>query len=74
MLVTISPARMWFLKPTAKEIGMIGMMLEYGVGLFMLPWNDDLLEGPAPRGSLERQMERLLRGLSIEDDDDDELL
>ena len=29
------------------------------------------IDGPAPRGTLERQMERLLRGLSIDEEDDD---
>ena len=37
----------------------------------MFPWYGSVLKGPAPRGNMERQLERLLKGLSIEDDDDD---
>ena len=50
---------------------MLDAMPEYVVGLLMSPWYSSFLKCPAPRGSMERQFERLLRGLSIEDDDDD---
>ena len=72
-LITISHAKVRFVEPIAEQVGLMGVTLEYVVGLLMFPWVDKVLEGPAPRGSLERQMERLLRGLSIEGDDGDGL-
>ena len=52
---------------------MLGMSCEYVIELLSFPWCDNHLGGPAPRGTLERQMERLLRGLSIDDDEDDDI-
>ena len=71
-LVTFSHAKMRFTKPIAEKVGLLGVTLEFVVGLIMYPWMDKVLEGPAPRGNMERQLERLLKGLTIEDDDDDD--
>ena len=71
MLITISHAKIRYLKPIAEEVGLMGATLEYVVGLLMFPWMGKILEGSAPRGNMERQLERLLKGLSIEDDDDE---
>ncbi len=71
VIVTYSPPKGRFLRPAAKEIGMLGMSCEYVIELLACPWCDNHLDGPAPRGTLERQMERLLRGLFIDDEEDD---
>jgi len=71
VIVTYSPHKGRFLKPAAKETGMLGMNCEYVIELLAFPWCGNQLDGPAPRGTLERQMERLLRGLSIDDEEDD---
>ena len=71
MLVTITHAKIRLLGPIPKEVGLLGATLEYVVGLLMFPWYGNVLKGPAPRGNMERQLERLLKGLAIEDDDDD---
>ena len=73
VLVTISHAKIRLLGPIPKEVGLLGATLEYVVGLLMFPWYGSVLKGPAPRGNMERQLERLLKGLSIEDDEDDDL-
>ena len=70
-LITISHAKIRFVKPIAEQVGLMWVTLEYVVGLLMFPWMDKVLEGPAPRGNMERQLERLLKELSTEDDDDD---
>ena len=49
----------------------MGVTFEFVVGLLMFPWMDKVLEGPAPRGNMERQLERLLKGMTIDDDDED---
>ena len=71
VIVSYSPHKGRFLKPAAKDTGMLGAQCEYVIELLAFPWCDDHLDGPAPRGTLERQMERPLRGLSIDDEDDD---
>ena len=71
VIVSYSPHKGRFLKPAAKDTGMLGAQCEYVIELLAFPWCDDHLDGPAPRGTLERQMERLLRGLSIDEEDDD---
>ena len=70
-ILSISPHKGRFLKAVAKEVGTLGMSCEYVIELLSFPWCDNHLGGPAPRGTLERQMERLLRGLSIDDEEDD---
>ena len=70
-MITFSHAKMRFTKAIAEQVGLLGVTLEFVVGLIMYPWMDKVLEGPAPRGNMERQLERLLKGMSIEDDDDD---
>ena len=61
------------MEAVAEEVGLVGAELQYVAGLLMFPYRGRILKGPAPRGNMERQLERLLKGLSIEDDDDDEL-
>ena len=73
MIPTFSPHKGRFLKPVAKEVGMLGMSCEYVIELLSFPWCDNHLDGPAPRGALERQMERLPRGLSIDVEEDDDI-
>ena len=73
VLVTISAPKSRFLEPITDEVGLVGAELQYVAGLLMYPYRGRTLKGPAPRGNMERQLERLLKGLSIEDDDDDEL-
>jgi len=70
-LITISHAEVRSTKPIAEQVGLLGVTFEFVVGLLMYPWMDKVLEGPAPRGNMERQLERLLKGLTIDDDDDE---
>ena len=70
-LITIPHAKVRFTKPIAEQVGLLGVTFEFVVGLVMFPWMDKVLEGPAPRGNMERQLERLLKGMTIDDDDED---
>ena len=73
VLVTISAPKSRFLEPVADEVGLVVAELQYAAGLLTYPYRGRILKGPAPRVNMERQLERLLKGLSIEDDEDDDL-
>ncbi len=48
------------LKPIARDIGLLGCDGQTCSDILLLPYLEFLQEGPAPKGSYERDIEKLL--------------
>lgn len=70
MLLELTGKRGKFNTNAAEQSGLLGIDIIYLLDMLNFTYREFNVDGPAPRGTLERQIDKMLKGLSIDDDDD----
>ena len=69
-LFIVAPRRARFLSEKSNAVGLLDSEPEYLCDVICFPFMKFERTGPCPKGTMERQLEKALKGLSLDDEDE----
>ena len=69
-LFIVAPRKARFLSEKALAVGLMGSEPEYLCDVICFPFMKFERTGPCPKGTMERQLEKALKGLYLDDEDE----
>ncbi len=69
-MLVLAPQRKRLISDTAEKHGLLGADPQFLMDLICMPFYKCEKDGPAPKGTMERRVEKALKGGSLDADDD----